>query len=127
MKMIYMIIAFTFSTHKRGRKGWRGGEDLQYHYKHSLKFTFPVLHSRLLPIYVKWTSLSSLNGCLFAGYVMSWMIIFLSLICCSEKKYSWSYANSVNPDQTPHVSESVVPCRNYLSRHIWTKFLSEKN
>ena len=48
-------------------------------------------------------------------------------LCCSKKKYTWTFANSVNPDQKPHVSESVVPCRNYLSRHFWTKFLSEKN
>ena len=47
-------------------------------------------------------------------------------LCCSKKKYPWTYAKSVNPDQKPHVSESVVPCRNYLSRLFWTKFLSEK-
>ena len=40
MKMLYMIIAFTFSTHKRERKGKI--RDLQYNNKHILKFTFPV-------------------------------------------------------------------------------------
>ena len=39
MKVIYMIIAFTFSMHKSKRKKKR---DLQYHNKHRLKFTFPV-------------------------------------------------------------------------------------
>ena len=38
------------------------------------------LHFRLLPIYVKWTSLSSLTGCLFANYVMFCLIIFLSFM-----------------------------------------------
>ena len=59
--------------------------------------------------------MSSLNGCLFASYVMSCLIIFLPFVCCSKKKYSWTYANSVNPDQT-HM------CRS-LSFHAGTTFL----
>ena len=69
-------------------------------------------------MYVKWTSLSSLNERLFANYVKSGLIIFLSFIFCLKKKYSSPYANSINPDQTPHVSGSVVQCRNYLSRQF---------
>ena len=84
--------------------------------KRQVKIYISRLHFRLLPIYVKWTSLSSLNGCLLANYVMSCLIILLSFICCFKKKYSSTYANSVNPDQKPHVSGSIVPCRNYLSR-----------
>ena len=69
-------------------------------------------------MYVKWTSLSIFNGCLFANYVMSCLIIFLSFIFCFKKKYSSTYGNSINPDQTPHVSGSVVPCRNYLCQQF---------
>ena len=75
MKMIYMIIAFTFSTHKRERKGKKKTISLLT----QVKIHISRLHFRLLPIYVKWTSLSSLNGCLSASYVMSCLIIFYHL------------------------------------------------
>ena len=39
---------------------------------------------------------------------MSCLIIFLSFIFCFQKKYPLTYANSVNPDQTPYVAPSVV-------------------
>ena len=36
------------------------------------------------------------------------LILFLSFICCFKKENSSTYANSVNLDQTPHVSGSGV-------------------
>ena len=72
------------------------------------------LHFGLLPIYVKWTSLSSLNGSPCKQF-MSCLIIFLSFICCYNSficcfktKTLLTYANSFNPDQLPHVAGSVV-------------------
>ena len=57
---------------------------------------------------------------------MSCLIIFLSFICCFKKKYSSTYANSVNPDQTPHVSGLSFLAGTTFLDNFRTKFLSEK-
>ena len=34
--------------------------------------------------------------------------LIISVIFCFQKKYPFTYANSVDPDQTPHVAPSAV-------------------
>ena len=56
---------------------------------------------------------------------MSCLIIFLSFICCFKKKYSSTYANSVNPDQTPHASGSVAGLHGKLIKELSIQILSK--
>ena len=62
---IISCIHFSFSLHKRERKG---GKDLQYRNKHRLKFIFPVGVLGCYPYMSSGLStLSSLNRCLFTN------------------------------------------------------------
>ena len=51
--------------------------------------------------------------------------IILSFICSFKKKYSSTYANSVNFDQTPHVSGPVMGLHGEHTKELSMQILSK--